>query len=240
MPKPGRPHSGKWSPYCRVSSDRRGDSGLGLRAQSKLVSDYLNGGNWVLSAEFTEVESGKRSDRPQLAAALAMCRKLKAKLIVANLSRLSRNVSSALMDSGVEFVAADMPHANKMALQVLAVFAEYERDQISERTRRALAQAKQRGVQLGGPKRLEASTLGVAANKANADRFAANIIPIIREIQASGVTTLRGLARALDARGIRSARGTPWSAEAVSNVIERATTSIASPSAPTEGEGRTP
>jgi DNA invertase Pin-like site-specific DNA recombinase len=163
-----------------VSTDRQGDSGLGLDAQRKLVSDYLNGGNWVLSAEFTEVESGKRSDRPQLAAALAMCRKLKAKLIVANLSRLSRNVSfiSALMDSGVEFVAADMPHANKMALQVLAVFAEYERDQISERTRRALAQAKQRGVQLGGPKRLEASALGVAANKANADRFSANIIPI--------------------------------------------------------------
>jgi DNA invertase Pin-like site-specific DNA recombinase len=121
------------------------------------------------------------------------------------------------MDSGVEF-GADMPHANKMALQVLAVFAEYERDQISERTRRALPQAKERGVQLGGPKRLEASALGVAANKANADRFAANIIPIIREIQASGVTTLRGVARALNARGVQSARGVPWSPEAVSNI----------------------
>jgi DNA invertase Pin-like site-specific DNA recombinase len=225
MPKPGRPHSGRWVAYYRVSTDRQGDSGLGLDAQRKLVSDYLNGGNWVLSAEFTEVESGKRSDRPQLAAALAMCRKLKAKLIVANLSRLSRNVSfiSALMDSGVEFVAADMPHANKMALQVLAVSAEYERDQISERTRRALAQAKQRGVQLGRPKRLEASALGVAANKANADRFSANIIPIIREIQASGVTTLRGVARALNARGVESARGAPWSPEAVSNILKRAT-----------------
>jgi DNA invertase Pin-like site-specific DNA recombinase len=223
MPKPGRPHSGRWVAYYRVSTDRQGDSGLGLDAQRKLVSDYLNGGNWVLSAEFTEVESGKRSDRPQLAAALVMCRKLKAKLIVANLSRLSRNVSfiSALMDSGVEFVAADMPHANKMALQVLAVFAEYERDQISERTRRALAQAKERGVQLGGPKRLEASALGVAANKANADRFAANVLPIIREIQASGVTTLRGVARALNARGVQSARGAPWSVEAVSNIIKR-------------------
>src|SRR5262249_40546073 len=98
----------------------------------------------------------------------------RAKLIVAKLDRLSRNVSfiSALLDSDVEFVAADMPHANKMTLQVLAVFAEHERDLISERTRRALAQAKERGVQLGGPKRLEASALGVAANKANADRFA--------------------------------------------------------------------
>jgi DNA invertase Pin-like site-specific DNA recombinase len=137
VPKPGRPHSGKWIAYCRVSTDRQGDSGLGLDAQRKLVSDFLNGGNWTLAAEFTEVESDKRSDRPQLAAALAMC--MRAKLIVANLSRLSRNVSfiSALMDSGVEFVAADMPHANKMTLQVMAVFAEYGRDQISERTRRA-------------------------------------------------------------------------------------------------------
>jgi DNA invertase Pin-like site-specific DNA recombinase len=236
MPKAGKPHSGRWVAYYRVSTDRQGDSGLGLDAQRKLVSDYLNGGNWVLSAEFTEVESGKRSDRPQLASALAMCKKLRAKLIVANLSRLSRNVSfiSALMDSGVEFVAADMPHANKMALQVLAVFAEYERDQISERTRRALAQAKERGVRLGGPKRLEASTLGVAANKANADRFAANIIPIIREIQASGVTTLRGVARALNARGVQSARGAPWSAETVSNILERATK--AAPSLATANE----
>jgi DNA invertase Pin-like site-specific DNA recombinase len=163
-----------------------------------------------------------------------MCRKLKAKLIVANLSRLSRNVSfiSALMDSGVEFVAADMPHANKMALQVLAVFAEYERDQISERTRRALAQAKARGVRHGGPKRLEASALGVAANKANADCFAANVIPIIREIQASGVTTLRGVARALNARGVPSARGAPWSEVAVTNILKRATN--ATPSSATE------
>jgi DNA invertase Pin-like site-specific DNA recombinase len=165
-----------------------------------------------------------------------MCKKLRAKLIVANLSRLSRNVSfiSALMDSGVEFVAADMPHANKMALQVLAVFAEYERDQISERTRRALAQAKERGVRLGGPKRLEASALGVAANKANADRFAANVIPIIREIQASGVTTLRGVARALNARGVQSARGAPWSAETVSDILKRATK--AAPSLATANE----
>jgi DNA invertase Pin-like site-specific DNA recombinase len=223
MPKPGRPHSGKWIAYYRVSTDRQGDSGLGLDAQRKLVNDYLNGGNWTLAADFTEVESGKRSDRPQLAAALAMCKRLRAKLIVANLSRLSRNVSfiSALMDSGVEFVAADMPHANKMALQVLAVFAEYERDQISERTRRALAQAKERGVQLGGPKRLEASALGAAANKGNAERFAANTLPIIREIQASGVTTLRGVARALNARGVPSARGVPWSPVAVSNILKR-------------------
>jgi DNA invertase Pin-like site-specific DNA recombinase len=231
MPKAGRPHSGKWIAYYRVSTDRQGDSGLGLDAQRKLVGDYLNGGSWTLSAEFTEVESGKRSDRPQLAAALAMAKRLRAKLIVAKLDRLSRNVGfiSALMDSGVEFVAADMPHANKMTLQVIAVFAEYERDQISERTRRALAQAKERGTRLGGPKRLEASALGVTVNKANADRFAANVVPIIREIQASGVTTLHGVARALNARGVQSARGAPWSAEAVSNILKRTTNAAPAP-----------
>jgi DNA invertase Pin-like site-specific DNA recombinase len=223
MPKAGRPHSGKWVAYYRVSTERQGESGLGLDAQRKLVADYLNGGRWTLAAEFTEVESGKRSDRPQLAAALAMAKRLRAKLIVAKLDRLSRNVSfiSALLDSGVEFVAADMPHANKMTLQVLAVFAEHERDLISARTKQALAAAKERGVQLGGPRRLEASALGVAANKANAERFAANVLPIIREIQASGVATLRGIARALNARGVRSARGAPWSVEAVSNIIKR-------------------
>jgi DNA invertase Pin-like site-specific DNA recombinase len=225
MPKAGRPHSGKWIAYYRVSTDRQGDSGLGLDSQRKLVADYLNGGNWTLSAEFTEIESGKRSDRPQLADALAMAKRLRAKLIVAKLDRLARNVGfiSALMESGVEFIAADMPHANKVTLQMLAVFAEYERDLISERTRRALAQAKERGTVLGGPKRLEASALGVAANKANAERFAANVLPIIREIQASGVTTLRGVARALTARGVQSARGVPWSPEAVSNILKRST-----------------
>jgi DNA invertase Pin-like site-specific DNA recombinase len=179
---------------------------------------------WTLAAEYTEIESGKRSDnRPKLAAALAACRKLKAKLIVAKLDRLSRNVAfiSALMSSGVEFVAADMPHANKMTLQVLAVFAEHERDMISARTKQALAAARERGVKLGGPNIAEAARLGAASNRVNADRFAANTLPIIREIQASGVSTLRGVARALTARGIPSARGTSWSPVAVSNIIKR-------------------
>jgi DNA invertase Pin-like site-specific DNA recombinase len=224
MPKPGKPHSGKWVAYYRVSTDRQGKSGLGLDAQRKAVADYLNGGSWTLGAEYTEVESGKRTDnRPQLAAALATCKRLRAKLVVAKLDRLSRNVAfiSALLNSGVEFVAADMPHANKMTLQVLAVFAEHERDMISARTKQALAAARERGVKLGGPNIAEAAKLGAASNRANADRFAANTLPIIHEIQASGVTTLRGIAHALNARGVRSARGTPWSPVAVSNIIKR-------------------
>ena len=109
MPKPGEPHSGRWVAYYRVSTVRQGDSGLGLGAQRRHVNDFLNGGNWTLAAEYTEVETGKRSDRPQLAAALAACKRLKAKLIVAKLDRLSRNVAfiSTLINCGVEFVAAD-------------------------------------------------------------------------------------------------------------------------------------
>jgi DNA invertase Pin-like site-specific DNA recombinase len=121
-----------------------------------------------------------------------------------------------------------------MTLQVMAVFAEYERDLISERTRHALAQAKERGVRLGGPKRLEASAIGAQANKVNAERFAANVIPIIREIQASGVTTLRGIARALNARGVPTARGAPWSEVAVINILKRATNAATSLAAANE------
>jgi DNA invertase Pin-like site-specific DNA recombinase len=229
MPKPGKPHSGKWVAYYRVSTAHQGESGLGLDAQRKAVKTYLDGGSWVLAAEFTEIESGKRSDnRPQLAAALAACKRLKAKLAVAKLDRLSRNVAfiSALINSGVEFVAADMPHANKMTMQVLAVFAEHERDMISKRTKDALAEARKRlakeGRKLGGPKIAEAGTLGAARNRENADQFAANTLPIIREVQAAGCTTLRSIARALDARGVRSARGAPWSPMAVANIIKRA------------------
>src|SRR4026208_232838 len=102
MPK----HSGKWVSYLRVSTDKQGASGLGLEAQRKAVADYLNGGKWSLAQEFIEIESGKRSDRVQLAAALAACKKLRAKLVVAKLDRLARNVAftAKLMESGVEFV----------------------------------------------------------------------------------------------------------------------------------------
>jgi DNA invertase Pin-like site-specific DNA recombinase len=228
MPKPGKPHSGKWVAYYRVSTAKQGKSGLGLDAQRKAVSDYLNGGNWALAAEYTEIESGKRSDnRPQIAAALAACKKLKAKLIVAKLDRLARNVAfiSKLMESGVEFVACDMPIANKLTIHILAAVAEHEREVISQRTKDALAEAKKRlakqGKKLGNPNIAQAAKIGAATNRENADQFAANTLPVIREIQANGVTSLRGIARVLNARGVPSARGTPWSPVAVSNIIKR-------------------
>jgi DNA invertase Pin-like site-specific DNA recombinase len=136
-------HSGKWVSYLRVSTDKQGASGLGLEAQRKAVADYLNGDKWTLAKEFVEIESGKRSDRPKLAEALALCKKLKAKLIVAKLDRLGRNVHflSGLMESGVDFVAVDQPFANKLTIHILAAVAEHEREMISTRTRDALAAA---------------------------------------------------------------------------------------------------
>ena len=132
-------HGGKWVSYLRVSTDRQGQSGLGLEAQRKAVLDFLNGGQWKLAEEFVEVESGKRNNRPQLAAALAACKRLKARLVVAKLDRLARNVAfiSRLMESGIEFVAADMPFANKLTIHILAAVAEHEREAISARTKAA-------------------------------------------------------------------------------------------------------
>jgi DNA invertase Pin-like site-specific DNA recombinase len=127
--------------YYRVSTDRQGRSGLGLEAQQKAVRDYLDGGAWEIVAEFVEVESGKRADRPELARALDACRKHKARLVIAKLDRLSRNLAfiATLKDSGVEFVAVDNPHANKLTIHILAAEAEHEREAISERTKAALA-----------------------------------------------------------------------------------------------------
>ena len=188
-------HFGKFVAYFRVSTDKQGRSGLGLEAQREAVLAFLNGGKWALVAEFVEVESGKRNDRPQLTAALAACKKHKAKLVIAKLDRLSRNLAfiAALMESGVEFVAVDNPHANKLTVHILAAVAQHERELIAQRTRDALQAAKARGTKLGNPKLAAARKTAIEGNRAAADRYAANVLPVIREIQASGITTLRGV-----------------------------------------------
>jgi DNA invertase Pin-like site-specific DNA recombinase len=152
---------------------QRSHLGGGLEAQRKAVLDYLNGGRWTLVQEFVEVESGKHSDRQQLAAALAACKKHKARLVIAKLDRLSRNLAfiAALMESGVEFVAVDKPHANKLTVRILAAVAEHEREMISERTKAALQAAKARGVRLGNPQLAKAAKRSVAAVRANARQF---------------------------------------------------------------------
>src|SRR5262249_27166121 len=178
------PHYGKFVAYFRVSTDRQGKSGLGLNAQRQAVMNYLDGGRWTLVDEFTEVESGKRADRPELEKALVACKKQKAKLVIAKLDRLSRNLAfiATLMESGVEFVAVDNPHANKLTIHILAAVAQHEREMISERTKAALQAAKKRGQRLGNPNLAAAAERGTAAVKANARRFAANVRPIIDEI----------------------------------------------------------
>ena len=218
------PHQGKFVAYFRVSTDKQGKSGLGLEAQRKSVFDYLDGGRWSLVAEFTEIESGKRNDRPELEKALAACKKQKAKLVIAKLDRLSRNLAfiAALMDSGVEFVAVDNPHANKLTVHILAAVAQHEREIISARTSAALAAAKARGKRLGNPRLSEARRHAAMANKERADRYSANVLPVIREIQRSGIKSLRGVARALAARGTRTSRGGAWSPVQVSAILKRA------------------
>jgi len=209
--------------YFRVSTDKQGASGLGLEAQRAAVLDFINGNGDKLIAEYTEIESGKRNDRPQLAEALKLCRKEKAKLVIAKLDRLARNVYfvSGLMESGVDFVAVDMPEANKLTVHIMAAMAEHEREMISERTKAALQAAKARGVKLGSPDPKKGSAIGVAVRKEQADQFAANVVPIIKEIQTSGITSNLGIAKALNARGIPTARGGQWFDSTVRNVIRR-------------------
>jgi DNA invertase Pin-like site-specific DNA recombinase len=209
--------------YYRVSTDRQGRSGLGLEAQQKVVQDYLDGGAWEIVAEFVEVESGKRADRPELARALDACRKHKARLVIAKLDRLSRNLAfiATLMDSGVEFVAVDNPHANKLTLHILAAVAEHEREMISERTKAALAAAKARGKKLGTPDPAGAVARMSVALRAQTARFAANVLPIIREVQAAGHTSANAIAGQLNARKVATARGGRWTHVQVRQIINR-------------------
>jgi DNA invertase Pin-like site-specific DNA recombinase len=174
-------------------------------------------------AEFVEVESGKRADRPELARALDACRKHKARLVIAKLDRLSRNLAfiATLMDSGVEFVAVDNPHANKLTLHILAAVAEHEREMISERTKAALAAAKARGKKLGTPDPAGAVARMSVALRAQTARFAANVLPIIREVQAAGHTSANAIAGQLNARKVATARGGRWTHVQVRQIINR-------------------
>jgi DNA invertase Pin-like site-specific DNA recombinase len=213
---------GKFVAYYRVSTKRQGASGLGLEAQREAVRQHLDGGRWKMVAEFTEVESGKRNDRPQLAAALRACQLYGAKLIIAKMDRLARNVAfiSNLMESGVEFVAVDFPQANRLTVHILAAVAEHERELISQRTKAALQAAKARGVKLGNPnlKPGTDTTKATKARQGKASAFAARVLPVIQEIGGS----YHQIAATLNERGIGTSRGGPWSATQVMRVVQRA------------------
>jgi len=204
--------------YYRVSTDRQGRSGLGLDAQREAVQKHLAAHAGKLIGEFCEVESGKRSDRPQLAAAIAAAKKTKATLIIAKLDRLARNVHfiSGLMESGVEFVADDNPHANKLMVHLLAAFAEHEREQISQRTKDALAAAKARGIRLGrnGADRL------APAYRAEAMERARQLRPLLAEMKRAGLSA-RKMAEQMTARGIPTPTGAAWHAQTIIRMIDR-------------------
>ena len=214
--------------YLRVSTIRQGESGLGLEAQAAAISRYV--GNGTLIQTFTEVESGKRCDRPQLTAALELAKRTGAMLVVAKLDRLARDVSfiAGLMNASVDFVACDMPHANRLTLHILAAVAEDEARRISERTKSALAAAKARGVVLGGfrGRALDASqrARGRETQAIAATAWAIGLAPVFEGLRATGATTLQALADGLNAGGYRTARGGGWSAPQVQRVVKRLAT----------------
>jgi DNA invertase Pin-like site-specific DNA recombinase len=204
--------------YYRVSTQKQGRSGLGLEAQQEAVRRYLASVGGIRVAEHTEIETGKRNDRPELQKALMACRKRKARLIIAKLDRLSRNVAfiAAMMDSGVEFVAVDNPHATRLTLHILAAVAEHERDMIAARTKAALQAAKARGVRLGrnGADRL------APANRAAAIERADQLKPILAEMAGAGMSARR-MAGELTARGIATPRGGVWHPQTVIRMMGR-------------------
>jgi DNA invertase Pin-like site-specific DNA recombinase len=215
--------------YVRVSTSQQGRSGLGIQAQREALERFAASEGFELARVFVEVETGKGSDaldrRPQLAAALHEARKQRCSIGVAKLDRLSRDVHfiSGLMAHRVPFVVAELgADVDPFILHLFAALAEKERAMIAARTRAALAAAKARGVTLGGPKLAKARKLAVASIKALADQQAANVLPIIREIQRSGATSLHQIADALNARGISTPRGGKWYAKSVSNLLARA------------------
>ncbi len=223
-----RGKQGKFVAYYRVSTARQGRSGLGLEAQQRAVADYLGHNGWQVVAEHTEVESGKRDDRPELQKALAACRVHGATLIIAKLDRLSRNVAftANLMDAGVDFVAVDFPTANRLTIHILAAVAEHEREMISARTKAALAAARARGVVLGNPENLtdahraSGTAASAVARAAKADAFAQDVAPVVAEIREGGAG-LRATARGLNDRGVPAPAGGEWSAAQVRRILRR-------------------
>ena len=210
--------------YYRVSTAAQGRSGLGLEGQQAAVSAYLATQHHELVGTFTEVESGRNSDRPQLAAALAMARRQKAKLIISKLDRLSRNLSflANLLESPVDIVIADMPTANRLTVQIMAVVAENEARMISERTKSALLAAKARGVVLGNRASLiAAQPMARAEIMKQADQRAEMVLPILRQIVAAGVRSVHVAAEQLNQRGVKTARGGVWHGTTILNLIRR-------------------
>jgi DNA invertase Pin-like site-specific DNA recombinase len=205
---------GKFIAYYRVSTDKQGKSGLGFDAQRRAVRDYLDGSKWELVGEFTEVETGKRADRPELEKAIAACKKDRARLVIAKLDRLSRNVAfiSALMERKVDFVCCDNPTATKFTIHILAAVAEFEREAISKRTKEALAAAKAKGKRLGNYQRIAEAKQKATTARAEAVR------PVITSTLH---LSTQAAAEELNSRGLTTASGRRWHAMQVHRARHR-------------------
>jgi DNA invertase Pin-like site-specific DNA recombinase len=216
--------------YIRVSTAQQGRSGLGMEAQKAAIAKFAEAEGIELIAEFQEVETGKGADalnnRPQLAAALAEAKCNDCPIIVAKLDRLSRDVAfiASLMSKRTPFIVAELgADVSPFMLHIYAAVAEQERAMISQRTKDALTAAKARGIKLGNPNIAKAQKTAANVRTANADAFAVNVLPIIRDIRESGAS-MRKTAEALNLRGIPTARGGTWAATQVSDILKRGET----------------
>jgi DNA invertase Pin-like site-specific DNA recombinase len=205
--------------YYRVSTDKQGSSGLGLEAQRAAVGRYIAGLKLELINEYTEIESGKsHTNRPELKAAIEECKKRRAKLVIAKLDRLARNVHfiSGLMESAVEFCAVDMPQANRLTVHIMAAIAEHEREMISARTKAALSAAKERGTKLGNPRWQESIVKATAAR--NLQPTAPALIDMIVSLRSQG-QSFRAIVQQLNGLGLKTASGAKWYASTVRSVF---------------------
>ncbi|MAF02558.1 recombinase family protein [Herbaspirillum sp.] len=216
--------------YYRVSTAAQGRSGLGLAAQRNAVAEVCAARGLEMVAEFTEVESGKRADRPELSEALRRAKLTGATLVVAKLDRLSRSVAflSALQDSGARFIAADMPEANELTVHILAAVAQAERKAISTRTREALKAAKARGVKLGNPNGAaplrragKGNAAAVATRKAAVDSRTLELASEVKRLQANGALSIRQIAESLNRERIEAPRGGAWHPSGVKRLLDR-------------------
>lgn len=222
----------KYVAYYRVSTARQGESGLGLEAQRAAVHRFIRTNDEVI-AEFTEIESGKNNDRPQMIEAMALCRSFHARLLIAKLDRLSRNVAfiARLMEQDVKFTACDMPDADPFRLHIEAAIAEEERRRISQRTVAALAAAKARGTKLGGSRgpghgfdgslSRAAAARSVEIRARQVGQFDEQIRGTIFMLQHEGFTTPLDLARELNRRGLKAMNGKEWTKPMAKRLLDR-------------------
>lgn len=211
----------KYISYLRVSTDKQGISGLGLESQKQIIDQFISNSGGELVGEFEEIESGKVDSRPQLIEAIRESKRQKAKLVVAKLDRLTRDLAfGASLIKSVDFVVADSPNESTLSLQVKLVIAEEERRLISERTKQALQIRKDQGIKLGSPNPAKGSALGVKAKQEKAKAFALNVKPIIDQIIKSGIESLSGIAQQLQLRGIKTIRGGEvWHPQQIKNLM---------------------